>query len=60
MICVNVMMPCYGKVAINLRCSLGINRVVKSRGMRWVGNIVYMGGGEKYMQGFYGERIILK
>ena len=39
----------------DLYCSLKTSRVIKSRTMRWVGNVTRMGGEERRIQGFGGE-----
>ena len=36
-------------------CSPNFVRVIKSRRMRWAGNMARMGGGERRVQGFGGE-----
>ena len=39
----------------DLYCSPNIDRVIKSRRMRWAGHVALMGEGERRVQGFGGE-----
>jgi hypothetical protein len=39
----------------DLYCSPHIVRVIKSRRMRWAGNVARMGGDERYIRSFGGE-----